>query len=44
MEVLFLTWFLVFVRAGAMLAVFPIFSAAAMPIRLRLASPGFWRY
>ena len=41
MEVLFLTWFLVFVRAGAMLAVFPIFSAAAMPIRLRLAVAGF---
>ena len=41
MEVLFLTWFLVFVRAGAMLAIFPIFSAAAMPIRLRLAVAGF---
>jgi len=41
MEILFLTWFLVFVRAGAMLAIFPIFSAAAMPIRLRLAVAGF---
>ncbi len=41
MEVLFLTWFLVFVRAGAMLAVFPIFSAAAMPVRLRLAIAAF---
>ena len=41
MEELFLTWFLVFVRAGAMLAVFPIFSAAAMPVRLRIALAGF---
>lgn len=38
---LFLAWFLVFVRAGAMLAIFPIFAAAAMPIRLRLAIAGF---
>lgn len=41
MAELFLTWFLVFVRAGAMLAFFPIFSAAAMPVRLRLAIAGF---
>jgi len=38
---LFLTWFLVFVRAGAMLAIFPIFSAVAMPKRLRIALAGF---
>jgi len=38
---IFLTWFLVFVRAGAMLAIFPIFSAAAMPVRLRIALAGF---
>ncbi len=38
---LFLAWFLVFVRAGAMLAIFPIFTAAAMPIRIRLAVAGF---
>tara|TARA_B100001123_G_scaffold394297_1_gene474967 strand:- start:939 stop:1709 length:771 start_codon:yes stop_codon:yes gene_type:complete len=41
MAELFLTWFMVFVRAGAMLAVFPIFSAAAMPVRLRIAVAGF---
>jgi len=41
MAELFLTWFMVFVRAGAMLSVFPIFSAAAMPIRLRIALAGF---
>jgi type III secretory pathway component EscT len=41
MAELFLTWFLVFVRVGAMLAVFPIFSAAATPVRLRLALAGF---
>jgi len=41
MDELFLTWFLVFVRVGAMLAVFPIFSGAAMPVRLRLALAGF---
>ena len=41
MAELFLTWFMVFVRAGAMLAVFPIFSAAAMPVRLRIALAGF---
>ena len=41
MAELFLTWFLVFVRAGAMLAFFPIFSAAAMPVRLRIAIAGF---
>ena len=38
---LFLVWFLIFVRAGAMLAIFPIFAAAAMPVRLRLAIAGF---
>ena len=38
---LFLVWFLVFVRAGAMLFIFPIFAAAAMPVRLRLAIAGF---
>jgi flagellar biosynthetic protein FliR len=37
----FLTWFMVFIRAGAMLAIFPIFSAAAMPARLRIALAGF---
>jgi flagellar biosynthetic protein FliR len=37
----FLTWFMVFVRAGAMLSIFPIFSAAAMPVRLRIALAGF---
>ena len=37
----FLTWFMVFVRAGAMLAIFPIFSAAAMPVRIRIALAGF---
>ena len=41
MSELFLTWFLVFVRAGAMLAVFPIFESAAMPVRLRIALAGF---
>ena len=41
MAELFLTWFMVFVRAGAMLAVFPIFSAAATPVRLRIALAGF---
>ena len=37
----FLTWFMVFIRAGAMLSIFPIFSAAAMPARLRIALAGF---
>ncbi len=41
MAELFLTWFLVFVRAGAMLAFFPILSAAAIPVRLRIAIAGF---
>ena len=41
MQEYFLTWFMVFVRAGAMLAIFPIFSAAAMPVRLRIAMAGF---
>ena len=40
MSELYLTWFLVFVRAGAMLAVFPIFESAAMPVRLRIALAG----
>lgn len=30
-------WFLVFARAGALLAVFPLFSAQNVPVRLRLA-------
>jgi flagellar biosynthetic protein FliR len=41
MHEFFLTWFMVFVRAGAMLSIFPIFSAAAMPIRIRIAMAGF---
>lgn len=41
MHEFFLTWFMVFVRAGAMLSIFPIFSAAAMPIRIRIALAGF---
>ena len=41
MHEFFLTWFMVFVRAGAMLAIFPIFSASAMPKRLRIALAGF---
>ncbi|MSU41424.1 MAG: flagellar biosynthetic protein FliR [Pedosphaera sp.] len=41
MEQLFLYWFLIFVRASAMLSIFPIFSAAAVPIRLRIAIGGF---
>lgn len=40
MEELFLTWFLIFVRAGALLSVFPIFSAAAVPVRLRIMLAG----
>lgn len=36
MEQLFITWLLIFIRAGAMLAIFPIFSAAAVPVRLRV--------
>jgi len=30
-------WFLIFARAGALLAVFPLFSAQDVPVRLRLA-------
>ena len=41
MQEFFLTWFMVFVRAGAMLSIFPIFSAAAMPMRIRIALAGF---
>ena len=41
MEQLFLNWFLVFVRAGAMLSIFPLFSASAVPVRLRIALAGF---
>ena len=41
MEQLFVNWFLVFTRAGAMLSVFPLFSAAAVPVRLRIALAGF---
>lgn len=33
----FFDWFLVFARAGAMLSVFPVFSAGAVPVRLRIA-------
>tara|TARA_Y100000588_G_scaffold392707_2_gene505603 strand:- start:1518 stop:2288 length:771 start_codon:yes stop_codon:yes gene_type:complete len=36
MEQLFITWLLIFIRAGAMLYVFPIFSATAVPVRLRV--------
>ena len=41
MQEFFLTWFMVFIRAGAMLSIFPIFSAAAMPMRIRIALAGF---
>ena len=41
MQEYFLTWFMVFIRAGAMLSIFPIFSAAAMPMRIRIALAGF---
>ena len=41
MQEFFLTWFMVFIRAGAMLSIFPIFSAAAMPVRIRIALAGF---
>ena len=41
MEQLFVNWFLVFTRAGAMLSVFPLFSASAVPVRLRIALAGF---
>lgn len=40
-EAYFLTWFMIFVRAGAMLSIFPIFSATAMPIRIRIALAAF---
>lgn len=32
-----MTWFLVFARAGAMLAVFPVFSSTHVPVQLRIA-------
>ena len=41
MQEFFLTWFMVFIRAGAMLSIFPIFSATAMPMRIRIALAGF---
>ena len=41
MQEYFLTWFMVFIRAGAMLSIFPIFSATAMPMRIRIALAGF---
>src|SRR5438876_9475934 len=31
------TWMMVFTRAGALLAIFPVFSAQTFPIQLRLA-------
>jgi flagellar biosynthesis protein FliR len=37
----FSTWFLVFVRLGAFLAVLPFFSAANFPVQLRLALAAF---
>lgn len=40
MEQLFLYWFLIFTRAGAMLSILPVFSAAAVPIRMRIMVGG----
>lgn len=39
--VMFFTWVLVFVRAGAFFLIFPLFSGANVPIRLRVAIAGF---
>jgi len=44
METLFVNWFLVFVRAGAMLSIFPLFSSPAIPIRMRIALAGFMAF
>lgn len=37
-------WFLVFARAGALLAVFPLFSEQDVPVRLRLALAAFMSF
>ena len=44
MEGLFVNWFMIFVRAGAMLSIFPLFSATAIPVRLRIALAGFMSF
>ncbi|MBR89722.1 MAG: flagellar biosynthetic protein FliR [Verrucomicrobiales bacterium] len=44
MEGLFANWFLIFVRAGAMLSIFPLFSATSVPVRMRLALAGFMAF
>ena len=44
MEGLFVNWFMIFVRAGAMLSIFPLFSATATPVRLRIALAGFMSF
>jgi flagellar biosynthesis protein FliR len=40
MEFSLMIWFLVFARAGALLAVFPLFSAQTVPIQLRVGLAG----
>ncbi len=37
MDIPILVWFLVFARAGALIAVFPLFSAQPVPVQLRIA-------
>ncbi|MBI4663960.1 MAG: flagellar biosynthetic protein FliR [Verrucomicrobia bacterium] len=37
----FFTWILVFLRASALLLIFPLFSGANVPARLRVATAGF---
>ena len=44
MEELFVNWFMIFVRAGAMLSIFPLFSATAIPVRMRIALAGFMSF
>lgn len=44
MEGLFVNWFMIFVRAGAMLSIFPLFSATAIPVRMRIALAGFMSF
>ena len=44
MEGLFVNWFMIFVREGAMLSIFPLFSATAIPVRMRIALAGFMSF
>ena len=37
----FFTWLLVFVRAGSLFVIFPLFSGTSVPVRVRVALAGF---